>query len=158
MNKLSFHYNLPMQAGGIHDYITFLLSRYPLCLPSAAMAYCLEHQLHATGNSQLVENSVQKEAELFGDFAVAETIGDEGNYRLFARCQKLHSQGIYHAQRRYLGDRFNSDLGNLAHTDRGRRRLPMARCSLRSRIRNAGAGSHSCPRIQIKFWHSARAS
>src|SRR6266536_1324896 len=50
------------------------------------------------------------EAEFVGDFAVAESVGDEGDYLLFARSQELHAQGVDHPEGRHLRDHFNQIL------------------------------------------------
>src|SRR5207245_2747265 len=50
------------------------------------------------------------EAEFVRNFAVAESVGDEGDHLLFARSQELHAQGVDHSEGRHLRDHFNQIL------------------------------------------------
>ena len=69
------------------------------------MTESIEHQFHATGNTQLIENTEEiflncmfAEAEFLSNFAITQSIGDQGNNLFFARSKQFEPARIHYAE------------------------------------------------------------
>src|SRR6185437_7238304 len=77
----------------------------------------VEHQLHAAGNAQLVEDAEQvilyrvlAEVELAGDLAVGEAFSDAGDHLLLALAEQAFALGIYDVERGDLAESLQHEL------------------------------------------------